>query len=175
MSADHPTAPPLPPSAPTTPSLPRRLACWTYEGLLLFGVIYLAGYLFSVTTQTRHALDNRAWQQVFLFFVLGLYFVWFWTKGVGQTLAMKTWHIRVVDAHGQALTRARAALRYLCCWAWFAPPFVAGALLKLQAVEIGVLLMGWVLIWAILARFHPRQQFWHDALAGTQLVHHKPT
>jgi hypothetical protein len=27
-----------------------------------------------------------------------------------------------------------------------------------------------VAIWAILARFHPRKQFWHDALAGTQLI-----
>ena len=34
-----------------------------------------------------------------------------------------------------------------------------------------VLLAGWVAVWAILSRFHPTQQFWHDALAGTRLVH----
>jgi hypothetical protein len=33
-----------------------------------------------------------------------------------------------------------------------------------------VLVLGWVAVWAILARFHPQQQFWHDAWAGTQLV-----
>jgi uncharacterized RDD family membrane protein YckC len=33
-----------------------------------------------------------------------------------------------------------------------------------------VLALGWVPIWAILARFHPDRQFWHDAIAGTRLV-----
>ena len=30
--------------------------------------------------------------------------------------------------------------------------------------------LGWVAVWAILSYFHPQRQFWHDALAGTQLV-----
>ncbi len=30
----------------TTPSLYRRMACWLYEGMLLFGVVFMAGYLF---------------------------------------------------------------------------------------------------------------------------------
>ena len=34
-----------------------------------------------------------------MFVVLGIYFVWFWSRG--QTLAMKTWHIRLVDAQGR--------------------------------------------------------------------------
>jgi hypothetical protein len=25
-------------------------------------------------------------------------------------------------------------------------------------------------VWAVLSRFHPQRQFWHDALAGTRLV-----
>jgi hypothetical protein len=29
-------------------------------------------------------------------------------------------------------------------------------------------------VWALLSRFHPQQQFWHDALAGTRLVHWQP-
>ena len=37
--------------------------------------------------------------QAFLFVVFGIYFAWFWAKG--QTLAMKTWNIRVVDRHGR--------------------------------------------------------------------------
>ncbi|MDM7457289.1 MAG: RDD family protein, partial [Tepidimonas sp.] len=85
------------------PSLGRRMACWLYEGMLLFGVVFIAGYLFSALTQTRHVLDNRHLQQAFLFAVLGVYFTWFWHKG--QTLAMKTWHIRVVDRQGRPLTQ----------------------------------------------------------------------
>ncbi len=41
------------------PSLLRRMACWLYEGLLLFGVLFISGYLFSTLSQSRHALDNR--------------------------------------------------------------------------------------------------------------------
>lgn len=139
-----------------------------YEGLLMFGVVFIAGYLFSTLSQTRNALDNRHALQAFVFVVFGVYFVWFWAKG--QTLAMKTWHIRVVDAHGKPLTQQRALLRYLLSWMWFLPPLAAGWALALPAAQGGVLTLGWVAIWAILARFHPQRQFWHDAWAGTRLV-----
>ena len=49
----------------TTPSLKRRMACWLYEGLLLFGVLFISGYLFSTLSQSRHALDNRHGLQAF--------------------------------------------------------------------------------------------------------------
>ena len=42
---------------------------------------------------------------------------------------------------------------------------------RLAAGEMAVLLIGWVLVWALLSRFHPERQFLHDALAGTRLVH----
>jgi len=155
-----------------TPSIPRRMACWLYEGMLMFGVVFLAGYLFSTLTQTRHALDNRHMQQAFLFVVFGIYFVWFWSKG--QTLAMKTWHIRVVDREGKAITQARALVRYALSWLWFLPPLAAAELFHLSGPEVGVLLPGWIAIWAILSRFHPQRQFLHDAMAGTRLIHHKP-
>ena len=88
------------------PSLLRRMSCWVYEGMLLFAVVFMASYLFSSLTQTRHGLQNRLGQQIFIFLVLGIYFSWFWHKG--QTLAMKTWHIRALDIHGQPLSKRRA-------------------------------------------------------------------
>jgi uncharacterized RDD family membrane protein YckC len=154
------------------PPLMRRMASWLYEGMLMFGVVFIAGYLFSALTQTRHALDNRHWQQAFLFIVFGVYFVWFWSKG--QTLAMKTWHIRVVDAAGQPLTQARALVRYLLSWLWFLPPLAVAGFFGLPGGELVVILTGWVLFWALLSRFHVQGQFVHDALAGTRLVHFKP-
>ena len=160
------------PTPPVTPTLPRRLACWLYEGMLLFGVVFIAGYLFSTLTQTRHALDNRHAQQAFLFLVFGIYFTWFWSKG--QTLAMKTWFIRVVDRQGNTISQGRALVRYLLSWIWFLPPLAAGDYFDLPGGEITVLTVGWVLVWALLARFHPERQFWHDAWAGTRLVHHQP-
>lgn len=151
------------------PPLRRRMACWLYEGLLMFGVVFIAGYLFGTLSQTRHALDNRHALQGFLFIVFGIYFTWFWAKG--HTLAMKTWHIRVVDTAGKPLTQARALLRYVLSWLWFLPPLLAAAPFALSGGEIAVLVFGWVAIWAILSRFHPQGQFWHDVLAGTRLVH----
>ncbi len=156
----------------TAPSLRRRMACWTYEGMLLFGVLFIFGYLFSTLSQSRHALDNRHGLQAFLFLVVGIYFTWFGHKG--QTLAMKTWHIRVVDTSGHALTQKRALLRYILSWVWFIPPLAALAPFGLSAGENTVLFIGWVAVWALLSRFHPQQQFWHDALAGTRLISSAP-
>jgi len=152
----------------TAPKLRRRLACWLYEGMLLFAVVFVAGYLFSSLSQTRHALDNRHAHQAFVFVVLGIYFTWLWAKG--QTLAMKTWRIRVVDIHGQPLSQGRALIRYLCSWLWFLPPLLGAWVFRLSGAETGVIVVGWVLIWALLSRFHPQHQYWHDALAGTRLV-----
>ena len=144
------------------------MACWTYEGLLMFGVVFLATYLFSSLSQTRNAMDNRNALQAFLFVIFGIYFVWFWAKG--QTLAMKTWDIRVVDTHGQSITQTRALARYALSWLWFLPPLVFTWLYGASGKEGAVLALGWVAVWAVLARFHPQKQFWHDALAGTQLI-----
>lgn len=150
------------------PSLKRRMACWLYEGMLMFGVVFVAGYLFSALSQSRHALDNRHSLQAFLFVVFGIYFTWFWAKG--QTLAMKTWNIRLTDAAGRPVSQRRALGRYLLSWLWFLPPLAAIAPFSLSPGESSVLIAGWVLVYALLSRFHPQQQFWHDALAGTRLI-----
>lgn len=169
MTATIDTSPPLPQMAP---SLRRRMACWLYEGMLMFGVVFIAGYLFSTLTQTRNALDNRHAQQAFLFVVFGIYFTWFWAKG--QTLAMKTWHIRVVNRQGGAISQSRALWRYLLSWLWLLPPLAVSSALQTSGAELSVLLVGWIVVWALLSRFHPERQFLHDALAGTRLVHEAP-
>ncbi|TAM42324.1 MAG: RDD family protein [Burkholderiaceae bacterium] len=154
------------------PPLPRRMACWLYEGMLMFGVVFIAGYLFGTLSQTRNAMDNRHALQAFLFVVFGIYFTWFWAKG--QTLAMKTWDIRVVDQFGRPVTQARALLRYVLSWLWFLPVLAAQAPFKLSGGESALITIGWVAIWALLSRFHPQRQFWHDAWAGTRLVPSRP-
>jgi uncharacterized RDD family membrane protein YckC len=154
------------------PSLRRRMACWLYEGVLMFGVVWIAAYLFGTLSQTRNAMDNRLGLQIFLFIVFGIYFVWFWHKG--QTLAMKTWHLRVVGKDGGAISQKRALARYALSWLWFLPPLAAVAPFKLSGGEITVILIGWVIFYALLSRFHPEKQFVHDALAGTRLISHKP-
>jgi len=155
-----------------TPSVARRLSCWLYEGMLLFGVIFIAGYLFSTLSQTRHALDNRHGLQAFVCLVLAVYFTWVWHKG--QTLAMKTWHLRLVDTNGQVLTQRRALLRYALSWVWFMPPLVFAQLSNAPALITVLACLIWVFVWAILSRFHPDRQFWHDHWSGTRLIDVRP-
>lgn len=150
------------------PSLWRRMACWVYEGILLFGVVFISAYLFGTLSQTRHAMDNRNALQAFVFLVFGIYFVWFWAKG--QTLAMKTWNIRLVDRLGRPITQRRALARYVLSWVWFLPPLIAVSPFQLHGAEVAVIFLGWVAIWALLTRFQAQGQFWHDVWAGTRLV-----
>jgi uncharacterized RDD family membrane protein YckC len=145
-----------------------------YECLLIFGVVFVAigvsffaAYLFG-TSRPSDTMGNGHALQAFLFVVLGIYFTWFWSHG--QTLAMKTWHIRVADSQGHALTQRRALVRYLWTWLWFLPPLAVCAPFHLSGAESAVIVFGWMAVWAILSRFHPQQQFWHDALSGTRLV-----
>ncbi|MEO0316456.1 MAG: hypothetical protein RL404_133, partial [Pseudomonadota bacterium] len=91
-----------------------------YEAMLLFGVLFIATWLVSTLLQQRHALYLRDALQDWLFVVLGVYFCWFWTHS-GQTLAMKTWRIRVVGRDGNPVHWRRALLRYVFAWGWFLP------------------------------------------------------
>ena len=150
------------------PSLKRRMACWLYEGILLFAVTFMAGYLFSTLSQTRYALDNRHGLQAFVFLVLAIYFTWFWHKG--QTLAMKTWHIRIVDSLGRPLSQKQAFVRFLFSWVWFLPPLCIAGLFSYSGLDSLLMLIAWVALWALLTKFQSQGQFWHDIWAGTYLI-----
>ena len=155
---------------PVAPGMMRRMACFTYESVLLFGVLMCAGLLFSTLTQQRHALVGRLALQGFVFIVLGLYFTWFWSHG-GQTVAMKAWHIRLVGPKGEAVSWLRAMLRYVLSWLWFLPSLATSYLSDIHSPSaiFGVCVVGMV-GYTALARLHPQRQFWHDVVCGTRLV-----
>jgi len=155
-----------------SPGLWRRMASWLYEGLLLFGVVFISGYLFGTLSQTRNAMDNRHALQAFLFVIFGIYFVWFWSKG--QTLPMKTWHIRLVDRQGKPVSQTRALVRYVLAWVWLLPPLIAVAPFDAGGPVTGAVVLAWVIVWALLSHFHVERQFWHDAWAGTRLISADP-
>jgi uncharacterized RDD family membrane protein YckC len=144
------------------------MACWAYEGLLLVAVISIPGGLFILMSRAISPTGNNNALQAFLFVVVGIYFVWSWAKG--QTLAMKTWHICIVDQEGRAISQARALRRYMYSWVWLIPPLAATAPFHLKLAEVAVFVAGWIAVWALLSRFAPQGQFWHDIWAGTRLV-----
>jgi uncharacterized RDD family membrane protein YckC len=143
-----------------------------YEGTIMFGVVFVAGYLFSTLTQTKHALDNRHYLQAFLFVIFGIYFAWFWAKG--QTIAQKSWHIRVVGIRGEAITQLRAFGRYVLSWLWLLPPLAIAGIFQLKGGETAVIAIGWVIVYALLSRLLPHRQFLHDVVSGTRLIDYRP-
>lgn len=136
-----------------TPGLFRRLACMLYEALLLIGVIAFLVLLPEVLYATYAQSSPPGWLSwLHLLLVLAAYFVWFWSNG-RQTLAMKTWKIRLRPANDKpaaTVTPRQALLRHLLCWP-------------------SILLAGTGLLWAL---FDREGQFLHDRLAGTRLVRH---
>ena len=129
------------------PSIKRRLICMVYESLLLAGIAFFAGLLFLGATGASPGGWLRHAFQVYLFLVIGLYFVGSWRRG-GQTLAMKTWKLRLAGADGARITLRQATVRYVCAW----PCLLLGG--------IGILY----------APFDRERRFLHDRLAGTSIV-----
>ena len=150
------------------------MACFLYEGVLLFGVVWTAGMIYGVITRQQHALVGTHGLQAFVFVVVGLYFIGFWSHR-GQTLAMQTWRIRLVTREGHAVSKLRAVGRYLLAWLWFMPALFAVWLIGLKGngPVFGALLAG-VVTYAGLSWLHPQRQFWHDAICGTRLITWQP-
>jgi uncharacterized RDD family membrane protein YckC len=151
------------------PTLRRRLLCVVYEVVILFGVVFLAGYLFSTLTQQRNGLTHHNLLSAWIALVVGVYFVWFWTHG-GQTLPMKTWRLRIVDGALRPLTVPRAIARYVLAWLWFAPPLALHPLMGLPVPQTLIVLAAWVALWASTQWLDPDRQWLHDRLAGTRIV-----
>ena len=134
-------------AAAGTPGIARRLACMVYEGILLFAVGFAATSLFFYASGGLGASGHgRTMLQLFVLAVFAAYFLWCWLRG-GQTLAMKTWKIRLVAPGHDRVPPLTALLRFM---------------LAVFAVPTGIAL-GWAL-------FDRDRQFLHDRIAGTRLV-----
>ena len=132
-------------------SLRARLAAMIYELLLVVAVLFVASFVFIRLTGDAQGGWKHIVFQIFLVGVLFGYFSIFWLRS-GQTLAMKTWHIKLVDREGELLSMKRAALRFLL------------ALMGLSCFGLSI-------IWAW---FDRDRQFLHDRLAKTRLIHFSP-
>ncbi|MDB5774722.1 MAG: hypothetical protein JWP38_855 [Herbaspirillum sp.] len=149
--------------------LKRRLFSMLYESMLLFGVLFIAGWLFSTLLQQRSALYMRHGLELWLFTVLACYFMWFWCHG-GQTLAMKTWRVRLVAKDGGPVQPLRAASRFLLAWLWFLPGLAFASLIHAQTWLLVVIPAMNFLLWAATIYLDPQRQFLHDRLAGTRII-----
>ena len=129
------------------PGFWRRIICLLYEFLILLAIIFIASFIFHLVFRDTNASYFKPLYQLYLLFVMGYYFIWFWTHG-GQTLAMQAWKIRIVTSEGQMLNNRKAIIRYLLA-------------------VTGTLFLGAGFLWALIDREH---LYLHDRLTGTRLI-----
>jgi len=122
-----------------------------YEALLLSAVLFFFGFAFQGATSDQLS----GWQllvfKLYIFLVIGLYFIWCWLRG-GQTLAMKTWRLKLECATGGNITPQQALVRYILAW-------------------FSLMFAGLGFLWAFVDR---DRQFLHDRLASTRIIRQKP-
>jgi uncharacterized RDD family membrane protein YckC len=144
-TADPITAPPFEPA-----SLFKRCAAFSYDLLLLVGL--MASFtLLAVLLHGGAIAPGSLWFQLALLAIVTVFFCGFWTRG-GQTLGMRAWRIRVVGQDGTPLSWPRAVLR-----------FAAGV--------VALLPLGLGLWWGI---FDAQRRGWHDRLTNTRVVRVQP-
>ena len=129
----------------------RRFGAMFYDFILLIAVLFFASLLivlpFGITIEHRLYFLFIA----YIYLVSFLFYGWFWTHG-GQTLGLKTWHIRLISENGGSVNWKQAMLRYLAsiiCW------LSAGA----------------GFLWCYT---NPERLAWNDLLSKTRLVRCNP-
>ena len=159
---------------PSPPFL-RRVSCALYEQLVLLGVVALTFMLPNLALGILLGVSLPSWLTfLYLYVVLGIYFVWYWTKS-GQTLAMQTWRVRIIGSGGFNLTHRQATWRYIFGSLWIAPCILLQWLFGLQKWQIIEMLFTVALfLWPLsiyLDRVSPLlRQSLPDRFSGTRLV-----
>ncbi|TJZ71719.1 RDD family protein [Chitiniphilus eburneus] len=161
----------------------RFFALW-YEGLLVVPVVLLAGVV-AVAVQAviqglmgqaltgmidrpvAHAI-NFVWVLAVLFF----YFGWCWRHG-GQTLAMKTWRIRLVDGYGGVPSWRALLLRFVLAALCYGPliPLWAIARVNPHWIPWAWLALAWFVAPFVWAWFDRDGQLLYDRFAGTRQLY----
>ena len=134
------------PRAGESPTLPRVFACCFYDWLLGAAILFVAAAL-AVALNAGEAIgpSNSAFR-LYLLAAAFPYFGYCWTHG-GQTLGMRTWHVRLLNDAGEPISWQRAALRYVA------------SVLSLAVLGLG---FAWILV-------DRERRSWHDRLSGTHL------
>jgi uncharacterized RDD family membrane protein YckC len=151
--------------AEDTASVWRRFMSAAYESVILFGVVFFFAYALSSLFQIKFTGKVNGPMlafQIWMVFVLGLYFAWFWSNG-RRTLPMKTMAVKLVDSRGGDVSTLRALARYA----------VAGLLYLLIFATMHFIHYGCAVLlplpffWSI---FDQHKRALYDVIAGTRLI-----
>jgi uncharacterized RDD family membrane protein YckC len=137
---------------PLAPGLARRLVAMLYDGLLLAALWFTATALLLAVSGGHLADPDRSLWLLYtlracLLLITLLFFAGFWVHG-GQTLGMRAWRLKLVDASGGPVSWNHAIWRF------------AAAIPSIGLLGIG-------LFWVLIDREHCAV---HDRLSGTRLI-----
>ena len=163
-------------------SIFRRGAAMVYDGLLLFAVTMLAGFLIVPFTGTIELIEQgeqsssqnifNPFMSIYYLTVYYLFFSWFWTHG-GQTLGMRAWHTRLETNYGEILNWKQALVRYLISLPmWFFWIMVIGKNTGVFNIPFANLFPGWMLYiiavaWTV---FDHIPNNWRDRTSKTIII-----
>ncbi len=125
----------------------KRCLAIIYDCLILLSVFFFSTLLIIPFLHGKAIESNNIVYQFYLLLITYFYFCWHWVNG-GQTLGMRSWHIKVTTKADTNLRWRYASLRF------------AGSILS-------CLLIGTGFIWAM---FDKHYMALHDRLSGTKLI-----
>ncbi|STZ75920.1 RDD family protein [Bergeriella denitrificans] len=158
-------------------SLRRRLAALVYELLLIGAISALAALLAGMAAIVLNPISTYLSALVTCLLMLAFWWYYFRSNWLlkGQTLAMQTWKIGMVNERGSRPPLQQLRLRFMwaCVFIVFIPMLAYAGLRHLLGIPpLGAFAAS--LIWLILpwgfALLNPDRQFLYDFLAGTRLV-----
>ena len=145
----------------------RLFAACIYELLLLLALWMLGTWIFlSLFGDATHS-NKRTFLQLFLWLITGAYFVWCWTK-TGQTLATKTWKIKLVTQNfaKQDLTKQNLAKQNLASQQ-NVNLNMQQAMIRYALASASILACGLGFFWALVDK---NSLFLHDRLLKTRFI-----
>ena len=132
----------------TAPSFFKLGACLLYEALVVIALSLAVTTIFVLSLSEATTGIKRYSLQLFLWLTVGVYFVWCWQKK-GQTLAMQTWQLKLLNQDAELLSLKAAIVRYVL------------ATFSLMVFGLGFL-------WAIVDR---ERLFLHDRLLKNKIIY----
>lgn len=135
------------PDCTQTPSLIKLGACFIYDALAVVALCFVSALVVIILIGDASYGLKRYLLQVVLWLAIGIYFVWCWKK-TGQTLAMKTWQLKLVNKDGKLLPLNLAMARYVLS-------------------TLSLMLFGLGFLWAMV---DPDHLYLHDRLLNTHII-----
>ncbi|MDE0097907.1 MAG: RDD family protein [Gammaproteobacteria bacterium] len=133
-------------------SLWRRLAAIFYDSLVLVCLVFIAWLPVPLVPDDQWPQWlSRGWRLAYLGCVVYAFYGWFWVHG-GQTLGMRAWRLRLVDA----ASRPDAYL----------PVGWKQALLRLAVAWMSWAALGLGFLWSL---WDPERRTWHDIASRSRL------